>query len=139
MTRTVLLLLLLSSLLTKVAGCATPKQPWLEIAIEDAASKKKPLVVEFYATWCKPCRHFEEKILPDPRVQDALQGMEFVRYDIDGTTGRNAYDRCGAKGVPTVVGIDRDGRVRLLKTGTELTADEFLNFLAQAKRVLGGS
>jgi thiol:disulfide interchange protein len=119
-----------------LAACVHPTQPWLKYAVDDAAAQKKPLVVEFYATWCKPCRHFETHILTDPRVQKALEGFVFVRYDIDRPTGRDAMRRCRANGVPTVVGIDRHGVVRLFKSGTEKGADEFLDFLAQAKAVL---
>jgi thiol:disulfide interchange protein DsbD len=110
--------------------------PRLGYAVEAAAEHKKPLVVEFYATWCGPCKHFESTILPDARVQAALAGVEFVRYDVDTDVGKEAFERCHASAMPTFVGIDRTGVVRLFKTGTESSADEFLDFLAQAKRVL---
>ena len=129
--------LLLLLLALGAAGCATPQQPWLAYAVDHAAAQKKPLVVEFYASWCKPCKHFEAHILPEPRVQAALGRVVFVRYDIDGETGRDAARRCSARSVPTFVGIDRHGTVKLFKAGTESTADEFLEFLAQTERVLG--
>jgi thioredoxin:protein disulfide reductase len=132
----VALIVVVLALLALVASCAAPSNPWRDL-VKKAAAENKPLVVEFYATWCKPCRHFEEKILPDPRVQAALVGLEFVRYDVDSPSGSDAYRRCGGKALPMVVGVDREGRIRLLKTGTELGADEFLSFLAQARRVLG--
>lgn len=121
------------------AGCATPDphHALLPYAVEAAAKAHQPLVVELGATWCKPCRVFETRVLPDPRVQEALRGMMFVQYDIDTNRGRDAMNRCGAKSVPTIVGIDRTGRVRLIKRGTEYTADEFLVFLRQAREVLG--
>jgi thiol:disulfide interchange protein DsbD len=119
-----------------LAACAGGNNGWLDATIQDAAAKRKPLVIEFYARWCKPCTHFEQEILPDPRVQAALADVVFVRYDIETLAGEDAYRRCRGRAIPLVVGIDRDGVVRLAKTGQEQTADEFLSFLAQAKRVL---
>ena len=109
----------------------------LPYAIEAANTSHRPLVVELGATWCKPCHIFAEHVLTDPRVQAALADFTFVQYDIDTPAGSDAIHRCRVSGVPTVVGIDHDGIVRLLKTGTEPTADEFLVFLRQAKTRLG--
>jgi thiol:disulfide interchange protein DsbD len=121
-----------------VLACAAehPQHPWLGIAIDEAKDADKPLVVEFYAEWCKPCHLFADSVLPDPRVQVALRDVMFLRYDIDTTTGRDAMRRCRVRGVPTVVGIDHAGFVRVKKTGTEPTADEFLVFLRQARTAL---
>jgi thiol:disulfide interchange protein len=113
------------------------EQPWLAYAVEEATATNKPLVIEFYATWCGPCRVFAESVLPDLHVKAALSDVLFLRYDVDRPTGADAARRCGIKGVPSVVGIDHDGLVRLRKTGTEPTADEFLVFLRQAHEVLG--
>ncbi len=131
--RAVLPLILLA--LTACASVHTG-QPWLTSVVDDAADQKKPLIVEFYATWCGPCKHFEAHILPDPRVQAALADVMFVRYDVGTPTGQDAFARCHASAMPTFVGIDHDGNVRLFKAGTEQTAEEFLAFIAQAKRTL---
>jgi hypothetical protein len=69
-------------------------------------------------------------------VQAALAGVVFVRYDIDTPVGQDAYRRCNGSAIPTFVGIDAGGQVRLFKQGSEDAADEFLAFLAQAKQVL---
>jgi thiol:disulfide interchange protein len=103
----------------------------LPYAVEEANAAHQPLVVELGATWCKPCRVFETKVLPDPRVQAALRGITFVRYDIDTGAGRDAARRIGTNVVPVVAGIDRDGVVRVFKKGTEQTADNFLEFLRE--------
>jgi len=128
---------ILPLLLLLAVGCAAPQGPsTLEEVVEQAAAQKQPLVIEFYATWCGPCKHFERDILPDPRVQAALAGVTFVRYDVDTPRGQDAFQRCHAQAMPTFVGVDAGGQVRLFKEGTEGSADEFLAFLAQAKRVL---
>ena len=123
--------------LLSTASCAIDHQhPWLPAAVEDAAAKKQPLVIELYATWCGPCLHFEEKILTQPRVKQALAGVRFIRYDIDTPVGRDAYQRCRATSVPTFVGIDAHGKILLFKEGSPDQADAFLAFLAEAQSVL---
>jgi thiol:disulfide interchange protein len=129
-----MLLLATFALTGACAGSQGP--PTLTSVVDAAAAQRRPLVIEFYATWCGPCKHFERDILPDPRVQAALAGMLFVRYDVDTPEGQDAFQRCHASAMPTFVGVDAAGRVRLFKEGTERSADDFLAFLAQAKQVL---
>jgi len=114
-----------------LAACAHTGPREIPYELEDANAANQPLVVELGATWCGPCRYFASHILPDPRVQAALVGIHFVRYDIDTRAGADAMQRCGARGVPTVVGIDRDGKIRVFQQGTEDTADTFLEFLRE--------
>ncbi len=109
----------------------------LPYAIQAANDQNRPLIVELSAEWCKPCKVFATKVLTDPRVQDALKDVVFVTFDIDTPRGHDAMLRCREHGVPAVLGIDHDGRVRLRKLGTEPTADEFLVFMRQAHAVLG--
>jgi thiol:disulfide interchange protein len=108
----------------------------LPYALEDANEAHQPLVVELGATWCKPCQIFETQVLPDPRVQAALHGVTFVRYDIDTNAGEDAARRIGTHVVPVMAGIDRTGKVRVFKKGTEQTADNFLEFLREVHAVL---
>jgi thiol:disulfide interchange protein DsbD len=124
------------AVLALAAGCGGPM--YLADHIDAAREEHRPLIVEFYATWCKPCHVFEEQVLPDPRVQQALANVRFVRYDIETTVGQDAARRCQVTGVPTVVGIDDKGYIRLVKRGTEPTPERFLDFLAEAERALGG-
>ena len=120
-------------------GCAPPDlaHSTLPYAVEAANEADRPLIVELSAQWCKPCHVFAEKVLTDPRVKEALEDVVFVTYDIDTPRGQDAMRRCRERGVPSVLGIDHDGTVRLRKVGTEPTADEFLVFMRQAHAVLG--
>jgi thiol:disulfide interchange protein len=122
-----------------LVGCAPVDldRALLPYAIEAARDQKKPLIIELGASWCKPCRIFEQRVLTDPRVQEAMRDVIFVRYDIDTPRGKDAQRRTRSRGVPTVLGIDHRGFIRVKKVGTEPTADEFLVFMKQAHAVLG--
>src|SRR5215471_3082208 len=117
------LLLAASALL---AACATTNDgpPWLFHAVGQARDAHKPLVVEFYTKWCGPCQTFEAKVLPDPRVQEQLSRVMFVRYDAEERVGRDAAARCRINAYPTFLGIDREGTIRLLKKGAQDTPDD---------------
>jgi thiol:disulfide interchange protein len=122
-----------------VTACAHTGPRMLPYELEAANAAHEPLVIELGATWCGPCHIFAEKVLPDPRVQAALAGIHFVRYDVDTTAGADAQARVGSRGIPTVVGIDHDGHIRVYKQGTEDTADSFLEFLREVHVVLGAT
>ena len=127
----------LVALVMAVAACGASRGPGgLPYVVEQARAARVPLVVELGATWCGPCRIFESRVLPDPRVQEALKGIMFVRYDVDSPAGQDAQGRIGIRLVPVVVGIDGTGRVRLLKKGTESTPEHFLEFLREVHAVL---
>lgn len=98
-----------------------------------ANTARQPLVVEFGASWCKPCHDFSEHVLVDARVQAALRGIAFVQYDIETSSGADAAKRCNVTGVPAVIGVAPDGTPRPFKMGSEPTVEELVTFLQQAK------
>jgi thioredoxin 1 len=73
----------------------------------EVAGAGKPVVVDFYAPWCGPC-----KVLA-PRL-DALAGefgdrIKFISVNYDDSPA--VTGRFQVQGVPTLLFIDRDGRV----------------------------
>src|SRR5439155_19045277 len=96
-------------LLALVVGCGTPGhsgQRLLSYEIESANDARKPLVIELHNAACKPCQTFDQDVLADAKVKPALDGIVFVRYDVDSPAGRDAVTRTGAKTFPTLLVID---------------------------------
>ncbi len=93
-----------------------PWQPYTPQALEVALREGKPVIIDFWATWCLACKELEHKTFSDPRVKEKLR--DFVTLQVDMTTGKDkvaneAYRRFKVRGLPTVVFIGRDGKERL--------------------------
>lgn len=90
-------------------------------ALAEARATARPLFIDFYAEWCAPCQVIEAKILPDARVQAALDGFVFVRVDVDEdlTTGR----RFGVVAMPTLLVVSGDGEELFRHAGLIEPAD----------------
>ena len=79
-----------------------------------AKYRGKPLVVNFWATWCEPCRD-EYPMIVDLAKQFKPQGVEVVGVDMDDESDMNLVRRFVARTMPTFPnyrqkpGIDLDG------------------------------
>ena len=111
-------------------------RPYSEALLAEARSLKKPVVMDFYATWCTPCRELEEITFHDAAVVKLAESA-FVMVKVDVTGSDNpAHDRLlreyGIKGVPTVVFLDPKGNERReLRLVDYLSADQMLNRMTQ--------
>ncbi|HEY0635105.1 MAG TPA: thioredoxin family protein, partial [Gammaproteobacteria bacterium] len=86
----------------------------LDAAIADAASRSKPVMVDFYADWCVSCKEFEKYTFADPAVQAALADAVLLQIDV---TENNDNDQALLKrfrliGPPAILFFDRNGQER---------------------------
>jgi thiol-disulfide isomerase/thioredoxin len=112
---------------------ADPVQPpGIDSAITTAAVSKKPLIAEFSATWCGPCRKFESDVLPLADVQQALGDVVFVHYNAEASPGDDAASRFHVSAYPTFLVIDKQG-VEVKRVAGAMSSPAFIAFLAEAK------
>jgi thioredoxin:protein disulfide reductase len=81
-------------------------------AIADARAAGKPVIIDFYADWCIPCKEFDEKTFNDAKVIDELDRFVRVKADLTATSDAKTQEltkQYAILGVPTIVFIDAQG------------------------------
>ncbi|MGK2859303.1 MAG: protein-disulfide reductase DsbD family protein [Thermoanaerobaculia bacterium] len=106
-------------------------------AIAAAASEGQPVLIDFYADWCLPCKELDHNTFNQPGVVD--ESKRFATFKADLTKGddersKELVKRYEIIGVPTIVFIDAKGsEIRELRlTGFE-KPDAFLERMKKAR------
>ncbi|MBW2096573.1 MAG: thioredoxin family protein [Deltaproteobacteria bacterium] len=101
-----------------------------------AVEQGKPILLDFSADWCSPCRAMERSVFSDPEV--LALSKQFVTLRVDLTRRRPAQDkllvRYGVRGVPTIIFIDRKGSERKILRVEDLIGKK--EMIARMKEVL---
>lgn len=89
-------------------------QSYSEFLLTQSKNQNKPVIIDFYADWCSPCRELEEITFHHPAVV-RLAENNFTMIKVDLTRGGNPLherllEKYDVKGVPTLVLIDKEGK-----------------------------
>ena len=100
----------------------------LEIARRDG----KPIMLDFYATWCAACNELDHKTFSHPDVQSKLS--QFVKIKLDFTRNSEEVERLkkkyGIVGLPVVIFYDNKGtQLNHKRIEKFVDAKEFLEIL----------
>jgi thiol:disulfide interchange protein DsbD len=109
-----------------------------EQSLRQATDQGKPIIIDFYADWCTPCRELEEVTFhQDEVVRQATENFVMVKVDVT-QGGDPLHERLlkehRIKGVPTIVFLDARGEERAdLRLVDFLPPEAFLNRMAAIK------
>ncbi len=73
-------------------------------ALELAKKSGKPILIDFQASWCAPCRQMEKEVWTDQRLVE--QSRKFVCISIDVDRNQEIANQYQIKALPTIVFAD---------------------------------
>jgi thioredoxin-related protein len=115
--------------------------------MEEAKTQKKPVIVDFYADWCKWCKVMDEKTFSDPGIKKIFDtDWVTIRIDTQDITTKGTYQGktmtyrelstyFGVEGLPSFLFIDKNGEKVNIEVGY-IPADQFSKFLDYYKKEL---
>jgi len=113
-----------------------PQVEWKDASEQVIDAATKPVIIDFSAAWCLPCKELEHFTFSDNRVYELAGKFDMFFADVT-TSGNPEMEKLkkkyGVMGVPTVLFLDSDGNeIKDLRFVGFVDADEFLSRMKKA-------
>ncbi len=107
----------------------------LQPILQHAKIHQQPVLIDFYADWCRSCKIIEDELESNQKIQTMLSSFEVIRADITEdnakTQALSTYYRVVAP--PTFVFISKDGvELKTLTHAGEISMNELDALLQEA-------
>jgi len=106
----------------------------IEDALARAKREGKPVILDFYATWCTDCVRMEKTTFADPRVRAALKNYVLLQADVTDNNDASIAikQKFGVFGPPALLLFGTDGSEKTdLRFYGYRNAEEFLALLGK--------
>jgi thiol:disulfide interchange protein DsbD len=91
-----------------------------------AKQMKKPVLIEFFASWCSDCKHVDKEILSDVDIRQQLKNFTAIRVDVSDRTPElyQMMEKYHVLGVPTMIFYNASGeQLTESQLGDKMTKD----------------
>lgn len=100
----------------------------LKLAQRVAENKNQLILVDFWATWCGPCKQMDADVWNTPQAEAFKQNFIPVKIDID--QERSLASTYGVRSIPMLILMDYTGKVLHTSVGYS-GKDQLFNFISQ--------
>lgn len=83
--------------------------------MERGGAPAKPKILEFYASWCEPCKQLKPII--EKAKADYADKVEFVSYNIDDPKAEKVVEDYEVSPIPTLIFLDSNNQVMTYSIG----------------------
>lgn len=98
----------------------------IDQVLATAKKTNKYVFIDFYTSWCGPCKMMDKQIFPQPKVGEYFDS-KFVSMIVNAEKeGVDLAKKYGIKAYPTFVVLDRSGELQHIFAGGILDADRFI-------------
>ena len=89
-------------------------QPFDQQRLAAAAARHRPVLIDFGADWCIPCREMDHTTFTDPSVLAAAHRFVALHADLTRLDSRNdeIVSQYRIQGVPTLLLLDGGGKIQ---------------------------